>query len=78
MGSFLWQVQEGKLCFVGYASKTLLTACLNYSVTELEMTSLLANMGLWTTLLKRCEFDAAVDHLAVVQILKAKMEPNLT
>ena len=39
------------------------------------MTGLLVNMGLWKTLLKRHEFDAAVDHLAVVQILKAKTEP---
>ena len=39
------------------------------------MTGLLVNMGLWKTLLKRHEFDAAVDHLAVVQILKAKAEP---
>ena len=52
MGSSLWQVQEGKPCLVGYASKTLPTACLNYSVTELEMTGLLVNMGLWKTLLK--------------------------
>ena len=61
---------------MGYASKTFPTACLNYSVTELEMTSLLVNMGLWKTLLKRCKFDAAVDHVAVVQILKAKTEPG--
>ena len=50
------------------------TACVNYSVTELEMTGLLVNMGLWKTLQERHEFDAAVDHLAVVHILKAKTE----
>ena len=59
-----------------FLCKTLPTACLNYSVTELEMTGLLVNKELWKTLLKRCEFDAAVDHLAVVQILKAKTEPT--
>ena len=32
MGSSQWQVQEGRPCLVGYVSKTLLTACLNYSV----------------------------------------------
>ena len=74
-GSSLWQKQKGKPCFVGYASKTLPTACLNYSVMELEMTGLLVNMGIWKTLLKRCGFDVAVDHLVVVQILKAKTEP---
>ena len=52
MGSSIWQVQEGKPCLVGYASKTLHTACLNYTVTELEMTGLLVNMELWKTLLK--------------------------
>ena len=60
---------------MGYACKALPTACLSYNVTELEMTGLLVNMGLWKTLLKRCECDAAVDHLAVVHILKAKTEP---
>ena len=39
------------------------------------MTGILVNMGLWKKLLKRHEFDAAVDHLAVVYILKAKSEP---
>ena len=47
----------------------------SYSVTELEMTGLLVNMGLWKNILKHREFDAAVDHVAVTQILKAKTEP---
>ena len=50
--STLWQVQEEKPCLVGCASKTLPAVCLNYSVTEVEMTSLLVNMELWKTLLK--------------------------
>ena len=75
MGSSLWQAQEGNPCLVGYASKILPTTCINYSLTELEMTGLLGNMGLWNTLLKRCELGAAVDHLAVVPILKTKTEP---
>ena len=74
-GSSLWQVQEGKPCLVGYASKTLPIVCLNYSVTELEIMALFVNMELWKTLLKQCEFDAAEDHFAVVHILKAKTEP---
>ena len=32
-------------------------------------------MGLWRNILKHREFDAAVDHVAVTQILKAKTEP---
>ena len=77
-GSSLWQVQEGKPKLIGYASKTLPEACSRYSVTELEMTGLLVNMNLWKNLLKHREFDAAVDHAAVAQIMKAKTEPATT
>ena len=77
-GSSLWQIQEGKPRLIGYASKTLPEACSRYSVTELEMTGLLVNMNLWKNLLKHREFDAAVDHVAVAQIMKAKTEPATT
>ena len=74
-GSSLWQIQEGKPRLIGYASKTLPEACSRYSATELEMTGLLVNIGMWKNILKHREFDAAVDHLAITQILKAKTEP---
>ena len=74
-GSSLWQIQEGKPRLIGYASKTLPEACSRYSVTELEMTGLLVNMNLWKNPLKHREFDAVVDHVAVAQIMKAKIEP---
>ena len=77
-GSSLWQIPEGKPKLIGYASKTLPEACSRYSVTELEMTGLLVNMNLWKNLLKHREFDAAVDHAAVAQIMKAKTEPATT
>ena len=77
-GSSLWQMQEGKARLIGYASKTWPEACSRYSVTELEMTGLLVNMNLWKNLLKHREFDAAVDHVAVAQIMKAKTEPATT
>ena len=77
-GSSLWQMQEGRAKLIGYASKTLPEACSRYSVTELEMTGLLVNMNLWKNLLKHREFDAAVDHVAVTQIMKAKTEPATT
>ena len=35
-------------------------------------------MNLWKSLLKHREFDAAVDHVAVAQIMKAKTEPATT
>ena len=71
-------MQGGKARLLGYASKTLPEACSRYSVTELEMTGLLVNMNLWKSLLKHREFDAAVDHVAVAQIMKAKTEPATT
>ena len=77
-GSSLWQIQEAKPRLIGYASKILPEACSGYSVTELEMTGLLVNMNLWENLLKHREFDAAVDHVAVAQIMKAKTEPATT
>ena len=42
------------------------------------MTGLLVNMNLCKNLLKHREFDAAVDHAAVAQIMKAKTEPATT
>ena len=77
-GSSLWQIQVGKPRLIGYASKTLPEACSRYGVTELEMTGLLVNMNLWKNLLKHRELDAAVDHVAVAQIMKAKTEPATT
>ena len=70
----MWQMQEGKARLIGYASKTLPEVCSRYSVTELEMTGLLVNMNLWKNQLKHRKFDAAVDHVAVAQIMKAKTE----
>ena len=77
-GSSLWQIQEGKPKLIGYASKTLPEACSRYSINELETTGLLVNMNLWKNLLKHREFDAAVDHVAVAQIMKTKTEPATT
>ena len=77
-GSSLLQFQEDKPRLIGYASKTLPEACSRYSVTELEMAGLLVNMNLWKNILKHREFDAAVDHVAVALIMKAKTEPATT
>ena len=74
----MWQFQQGTPCLLGYASKTLSKACLNYSVTELEMFSLLMNMHSWKHLIGNVDFDCATDHLAVVHILKSKDEPPTT
>ena len=48
----------------------------NYSITELEMCGLAINIVSFTHLLKRVDFDAMVDHLAITHIMKSKMEPT--
>ena len=60
---------------MGYASKMLPSACRNYSVTELEMTGMLINLHTWRGFTDKAEIDVAVDHKAVVQIMKAKHPP---
>ena len=47
----------------------------NYSITELEMCSLAINIVSFAHLLKRVDFDAIVDHLVIMHIMKSKMEP---
>ena len=73
--SALYKVQNGKPKPIAYASKTKPEAARNYSITELEMCSLAINITSFTHLLKRVDFDAIVDHLAVAHIMKSKMEP---
>ena len=47
----------------------------NYSIKELEMCGLAINIASFTHLLKRVDFGAMVDHLAITHIMKSKMEP---
>ena len=74
-GSALWQIQHGSPRLIGYASKSLPSACVNYSITELEMTGLLYNMNIWKYYLGKKDFDAAVDHAAIPHIMKSKNLP---
>ena len=74
-GSALYQVQNGKPKFIAYASKIMPKAAKNYSITELEMCSLAINIASFAHLLKRVDFDAVVNHLAITHIMKSKMEP---
>ena len=77
-GSTLYQIQNGKPKLIAYASKRLPEAAQNYSITELEMCGLAINIASFAHLLKRVDFDAIVDHLALVHILKSKTEPATT
>ena len=75
--SSLWQVQNGRPRLLSFASKSLPKAARNYSITELEMTGLKTNMEIWQQTLGNKNFDAAVDHKSISQIMKAKNLPHL-
>ena len=74
-GSALYQVQDGKPKLIAYASKRMPEAARNYSITELEMCGFAINIASFVHLLKRVDFDVVVDHLAIMHIMKSKMEP---
>ena len=73
--SALYQVQDGKPKLIAYVSKGMPEAAKNYSITELEMCGLAIDIASIAHLLKRVDFDAVVDHLAITHIMKSKMEP---
>ena len=59
-------------------SKRLPEATRSYSITEQELCGLAINIANFSHLLKRVDFDAIVDHLALMHIIKSKMEPATT
>ena len=73
-GSALYQIQNGKPKLIAYMSKRLPEAAKSYSITELELCRLAINITSFCHLLKRVDFDAIVDHLALTHIIKSKME----
>ena len=77
-GSALYQIQNGKPKLIAYTSKRLPEAAKSYSITELELCGLSINIASFSHLLKRVDFDAIVDHLALRHIIKSKMEPATT
>ena len=75
IGSVLYQIQNRKPKLIAYASKRLPEAAKSYSITELELCGLAINIASFSHLLKRVDFDAIVDHLALMHIFKSKIEP---
>ena len=73
-GSALYQIQNGKPKLIAYASKRLPEAARSYSITELEICGLAINIANFSHLLRKVDFDAIVDHLALKHIIKSKME----
>ena len=53
-------------------------AAKNYSITELQMCGLAVNIVSFAHLLKKVHFDAVVDHLPIMHIMKSKVEPVTT
>ena len=60
-GSALYQVQDGSPRLIAYVRKRII------QLTELEMCGLAINIASFAHLLKRVDFDAGVDHLAIAQ-----------
>ena len=75
MGSALYQIQNGKPKLIIYASIRLPEAWSNYSITELEMCGLAINIASFVHLLRKVDFYAGVDHLAITHIMRSKVEP---
>ena len=77
-GSALYQIQNGQPKLIAYTSKRMPEAAKNYSITELEMCGLAMNIATFSHLLKKVDFDAIVDHLAITHIMRSKAEPATT
>ena len=77
-GSALYQIQNGQPRLIAYASKRMPEAAKNYSITELEMCRLAMNIATFSHLLKKVDFDAVVDYLAITHIMRSKAEPATT
>ena len=77
-GSTLYQIQNGQPKLNAYASNRMPEAAKNYSIMELEMCGLACNIPSFAHLLKKVDFDAVVDHLAITHMMESKMEPVTT
>ena len=73
-GSALNQIQNRKPKLIAYAGTRLPEEVKNYSIIELEMCGLAINITSSSHLLKRVDFEAIVDHLALTHIIKSKAE----
>ena len=53
-------------------------AAKNYSITELKMCGIAMNIATFLHLLKKVDFVAVVNHLAITHIMRSKAEPATT
>ena len=71
-GGALYQNIRQMYRLVSYCSKKLPEAVQRYSISELELTGLLANVSTFKHILKNTIFDVYCDHSALVHIINSK------
>ena len=78
IGSVLYQIQDGQPRLIANASKRMLEAAKNYSIMELGMCRLAMNIVIFLHLLKKVDFGAVVDDMAITHIMRSKAVPATT
>ena len=74
-GSALYQEQKGRYRLIAYFSKKLPLSAQRYSISELELTGIYANVTAFKHLLRNSNFTLYCDHSALVHIMNGKKEP---
>ena len=74
-GSALYQEQKGRYRLIAYFSKKLPLSTQRYSISELELTGIYANVLAFKHLLRNVHFTLYCDHSALVHIMNGKKEP---
>ena len=74
-GSALYQEQKGRYRLIAYFSKKLPLSAQRYSISELELTGIYANVLAFKHLLRNAHFTLYCDHSALVHIMNGKKEP---
>ena len=74
-GSALYQEQKGRYRLIAYFSKKLPLSAQRYSISELELTGIYANVTAFKHLLRNSNFTLYHDHSALVHIMNGKKEP---
>ena len=74
-GSALYQEQKKKYRLIAYLSKKLPLSAQRYSISELELTGIYANVLAFKYLLRNVHFTLYCDHSALVHIMNGKKEP---
>ena len=74
-GSALYQEQKGRHRLIAYFSKKLPLSAQRYSISELELTGIYANVTAFKHLLRNSNFTPYCDHSALVHKMNGKKEP---